>query len=182
MIENSNEYFELLNDIKNTVIKTRRKIVINANNELILMYYNIGKKLIEHNKWGTSYIDTLAKDIKRDFPDLKGMSSRNLRYMKKFATDFKDDEFLQHHVAKLPWSSITTIMDKVKIEKQRVWYIKKAIENDWTRKVIIHQIESRLYERQNILKNKTTNYNETINNEQLKELLKDSYIFDFLTF
>ncbi len=184
MIENSDEYFELLNDIKNTVITTRKKVVMNANKELILMYYNIGRRLIEHNKWGTSYIDTLAKDIKMEFPNLKGMSARNLRYMKKFATDFKDDNFLQHHVAKLPWSSITTIMDRVKIEKQRVWYIKKAIENDWSRTIIVHQIESKLYERQAVLENKTTNFDKTLptpTNEQVKELLKDPYIFDFIT-
>ena len=83
--------------------------VENANKDLVLMYYNIGLKLIENNKWGSSFIDTLAKDLKMEFPTLKGMSARNLRYMQKFATEFDNDEFLQHHVAKLPWSSIKYI-------------------------------------------------------------------------
>ena len=181
MIESNDKYFEALNDIKRTLIATRNKIVENANKDLILMYYKIGLKLIENNKWGSSFIDTLAKDLKIEFPTMKGMSARNLRYMQKFATEFENDEFLQHHVAKLPWTSITTIMDQVKDKEQRNWYIKESIQNGWARPIIIHQIASKLYERQALLENKTTDFDETLptpNNE--KELLKNPYIFDFI--
>ncbi len=184
MLENSDKYFEVLNDIKRTLITTRNKIVENANKDLILMYYNIGLKLMENNKWGTSFIDTLAKDLKIEFPTIKGMSARNLRYMQKFASEFDNDEFLQHDVAKLPWTSITTIMDQVKDKEQRNWYIIESINNGWPRPIIIHQISSKLYERQALLENKTTNFDKTLptpNNEQAKELLKDPYIFDFIT-
>ena len=184
MLENNDKYFEVLNDIKKTLLVTRNKIVENANKDLVLMYYNIGLKLIESNKWGSSFIDTLAKDLKMEFPTLKGMSARNLRYMQKFAAEFANDEFLQHDVAKLPWSSITTIMDQVKDKNQRNWYIKESIQNGWSRPVIVHQIASKLYERQALLENKTTNFDETLpspNNEQAKELLKNPYIFDFIT-
>lgn len=125
-----------------------------------------------------------SKRFKNGVPTLKGMSARNLRYMQKFAIEFDNDDFLQHHVAKLPWSSITTIMDQVKDKEQRNWYIKESLQNGWARTVIAHQIASRLYERQALLENKTTNFDETLpspNNEQAKELLKDPYIFDFIT-
>ena len=184
MLENNDKYFEVLNDIKKTLMTTRNRIVENVNKDLVLMYYNIGLKLIENNKWGSSFIDMLAKDLKREFPTLKGMSARNLRYMQKFATEFDNDEFLQHDVAKLPWSSLTTIMDRVKDKEQRKWYIIESIKNGWARPVIIHQIASKLYERQALLENKTTNFDNTLpspNNEQVKELLKDPYIFDFIT-
>lgn len=184
MLENNDKYFEVLDAIKKTLISTRHKVVENANKKLILMYYNIGLKLLENNKWGSSFIDTLAKDLKMEFPTLKGMSARNLRYMQKFANEFDNDEFLQHYVAKLPWSSVTTIMDQVKDKEQRKWYIKESLQNGWARPVIIHQITSKLYERQAILENKTTNFDETLpspNKEQVKELLKDPYIFDFIT-
>lgn len=184
MLENNDKYFEVLNDIKKTLMTTRNRIVENVNKDLVLMYYSIGLKLIENNKWGSSFIDMLAKDLKREFPTLKGMSARNLRYMQKFATEFDNDEFLQHDVAKLPWSSLTTIMDRVKDKEQRKWYIIESIENGWARPVIIHQIASKLYERQALLENKTTNFDNTLpspNNEQVKELLKDPYIFDFIT-
>ena len=184
MLENNDKYFEVLNDIKKTLITTRNKMVENANKDLVLMYYNIGLKLIENNKWGSSFIDTLAKDLKMEFPTLKGMSARNLRYMQKFATEFDNDEFLQHDVAKLPWTSVTTIMDQVKDKEQRNWYIKESVQNGWSRPVIVHQIASKLYERQALLEDKTTNFDETLpspNNEQVKELLKNPYIFDFIT-
>ena len=184
MLENNDKYFEVLNDIKKTLMTTRNRIVENVNKDLVLMYYSIGLKLIENNKWGSSFIDMLAKDLKREFPTLKGMSARNLRYMQKFVTEFDNDEFLQHDVAKLPWSSLTTIMDRVKDKEQRKWYIIESIENGWARPVIIHQIASKLYERQALLENKTTNFDNTLpspNNEQVKELLKDPYIFDFIT-
>ena len=184
MLENSDKYFEVLNSIKKTLIVTRNKIVENANKDLILMYYNIGLKLIKNNKWGSSFIDTLARDLKIEFPTLKGMSARNLRYMQKFVSEFDNDEFLQHDVAKLPWSSITTIMDQVKDKVQRKWYIKESIQSGWSRPIIIHQIASKLYERQALLENKITNFDETLpspNNEQVKELLKNPYIFDFIT-
>ena len=184
MLESNDKYFEVLNDIKKTLITTRNKIVENANKDLVLMYYNIGLKLIENNKWGSSFIDTLAKDLKMEFPTLKGMSARNLRYMQKFATEFKNDEFLQGVLAKLSWNHNQILLDKVKDQEIRKWYAKETIENGWSVSILTHQIASKLYERQALLENKTTNFDETLpspNNEQAKELLKNPYIFDFIT-
>lgn len=184
MLENNSQYFEVLNDIKNTLITTRNKIIENANKDLILMYYKIGLKLIENNKWGSSFIDTLAKDLKIEFPNIKGMSARNLRYMKKFATEFDNDEFLQGVLAKLSWNHNQILLDRIKDNNIRKWYAKECVTNGWTTSVLIHQISSKLYERQALLENKITNFDDTLpspNNEQVKSLLKDPYIFDFIT-
>ena len=184
MIESKDKYFEVLNDIKKTLIVTRNRIVENANRDLVLMYYNIGLKLIENNKWGSSFIDTLAKDLKVEFPTLKGMSARNLRYMQKFATEFANDEFLQGVLAKLSWNHNQILLDKVKNKEIRKWYAKESLENGWSVSILIHQISSKLYERQALLENKTTNFDNTLpspNNDQVKELLKNPYIFDFIT-
>lgn len=184
MIESKDKYFEVLNDIKKTLIVTRNRIVENANRDLVLMYYNIGLKLIENNKWGSSFIDTLAKDLKVEFPTLKGTSARNLRYMQKFATEFANDEFLQGVLAKLSWNHNQILLDKVKNKEIRKWYAKESLENGWSVSILIHQISSKLYERQALLENKTTNFDNTLpspNNEQVKELLKNPYIFDFIT-
>ncbi len=186
MIENNEEYFELLNDIKKTLLVTRKKMITTANRDLIIMYYNIGLKLVENNKWGMSFIDTLAKDLKIDFPDLKGMSARNLRYMQKFAKEYKNDnKFLQEVLANLSWNHNQLILDKIKNDKERKWYAIKSLENGWSTTVLVHQIELKLYERQALIENKTTNFDETLpspNNEQVKELLKNPYIFDFISF
>lgn len=184
MLENNSQYFEVLNDIKNTLITTRNKIIENANKDLILMYYKIGLKLIENNKWGSSFIDTLAKDLKIEFPNIKGMSARNLRYMQKFATEFDNDEFLQGVLAKLSWNHNQILLDRIKDNNIRKWYAKECVTNGWTTSVLIHQISSKLYERQALLENKITNFDDTLpspNNEQVKSLLKDPYIFDFIT-
>ena len=184
MLENNSQYFEVLNDIKNTLITTRNKIIENANKDLILMYYKIGLKLIENNKWGVSFIDTLAKDLKIEFPNIKGMSARNLRYMKKFATEFDNDEFLQGFLAKLSWNHNQILLDRIKDNNIRKWYAKECVTNGWTTSVLIHQISSKLYERQALLENKITNFDDALpspNNEQVKYLLKDPYIFDFIT-
>ncbi len=180
----NNEYFELLEDIKATLVTTRNKVIENANKDLIIMYYNIGLKLIENNKWGSSFIDTLAKDLKMEFPNLKGMSARNLRYMQKFAKEYMKDEFLQEVLAKLSWNHNQILLDKIKDEKERVWYANKSLENGWSTTVLSHQISLKLYDRQALLENKTENYSKTLPtdiSDKAREMLKDPYIFDFLT-
>lgn len=184
MLENNERYFEVLNDIKKTLIVTRNRIVENANKDLVLMYYNIGLKLIENKKWGSSFIDTLAKDLKMEFPNLKGMSARNLRYMQKFALEYSNDEFLQGVLAKLSWNHNQILLDKIKDKEIRKWYAKESVENGWSVSILSHQISFKLYERQALLEDKVTNFDETLpspNNKQAKELLKNPYIFDFIT-
>ena len=161
--------------------KKRLVEALQANNEVVLMYYRIGKGLIENSKYGNRFIDTLATDLKLDFPNMQGLSARNLRYMKRFAKEFEYDSILQHNVAKLPWTTITTIMDKIKDNDERIWYIEKTLENLWSRTVLEHQIATNLYERQALNDNKISNYKETLPIELGKralEMLKDPYIFD----
>ena len=178
---NDDEYFKFLENIKTDIITTRRQILSQANNEVVLMYYRIGKGLIENSKYGNRFIDTLATDLKLDFPNMQGLSARNLRYMKRFAKEFEYDSISQHNVAKLPWTTITTIMDKIKDNAERIWYIEKTLENLWSRTVLEHQIATNLYERQALNDNKISNYKETLPIELGKralEMLKDPYIFD----
>ena len=182
---NDDEYFKFLENIKRDIVSTRRKILAQANNEVILMYYRIGKGLIENSKYGNNFIDTLASDLRLEFPNMQGISARNLRYMKKFAKEFEYDSILQHNVAKLPWTSITTIMDKIKDEEDRLWYAEKALENLWSRTILEHQIATNLYNRQALLDNKISNYKETLPDELGKkalEMLKDPYVFDIANY
>lgn len=104
--------------------------------------------------------------------------------MQKFATEFDNDEFLQGVLAKLSWNHNQILLDRVKDKEIRKWYAKETLENGWSVSILTHQITSKLYERQALLENKTTNFDNTLpspNNEQVKELLKDPYIFDFIT-
>ena len=133
---------------------------------------------------GSSFIDNLAKDLKTTYPNIKGMSARNLRYMQKFATIYENDEFLQEVLAKLTWYHNIILMDRVKKLEKKKWYAINAIENGWSSTVLIHQISTDLYSRQAILENKISNFKNTLpapTSELSLELVKDPYIFDFIS-
>lgn len=128
-------------------------------------------------------IYNIAKEIKDEFQDLKGFSSRNLKYMRKFADEYQDIQFVQQVVAQIPWTHNIILMEKISNKKVRTWYINKTIENGWSKNVLIHQIETNLFERQNN-DIKTTNFMEKLqshNNKLAVDILKDPYIFDFIT-
>ena len=144
----------------------------------------IGCVINEHKAWGNKFIDNLASDIHLAFPNSKGYSVRNLKYMAKFALAYPNREFVQTVSAQIPWSHNTAILDKVKDQEQRIWYIKKAAENGWSHSVLIHQIESGLYQRQAIAE-KVSNYSNRLpvpQSELAVQTMKDPYIFDFIPF
>ncbi|GMO62970.1 MAG: hypothetical protein Ta2D_09620 [Rickettsiales bacterium] len=132
--------------------------------------------------WGNKIIDNLSNDLINFFPNMTGLSSRNLNYMRKFAETYQDFEFVQQVVAQLTWGLNMTIITKIKDTTEREFYIKKSIENGWSRNVLNIQIESDLYTRQ-IKNEKTTNFASTMPKEDsdlANEIIKDPYRFDFL--
>ncbi len=144
----------------------------------------IGEVINSHKVWGNRFIESLAKDIKLAFPNAKGYSIRNLKYMAKFAATYPDRQFVQTVSAQIPWSHNVAILDKVKDSDQRIWYIKKTAENGWSHSVLIHQIESCLYERQAIAE-KVSNFELRLPSPQSElavQTMKDPYIFDFVPF
>ena len=184
MLMNNNEYLDLVQTIKQEIQQAQYKATLSVNKELIMLYYNIGKIINEHKSWGNKFIENLAADIKLSFPNAKGYSVRNLKYMSKFASTYPDEQFVQTVSAQIPWSHNVAILDKVKGEKQREWYIRKTAENGWSHNVLIHQIESGLYERQAIA-DKISNFESRLASPQSElavQTMKDPYIFDFIPF
>ena len=182
MLINNNEYFEIVENIKSQIHAAQYKAVLGANVEMLTLYWNIGKVIIDNIKWGNKFIDNLARDIKSEFPKSKGYSIRNLKYMRKFAESYPDFEFVQHTVAQLPWRNNITLMDKIKDKEKREWYIVKNLENGWNNTVLIHQIELKLYERQAVAE-KVSNFEKALpspQSELAKETMKDPYLFDFV--
>ena len=184
MLVNNNEYLETIESVKQEIAKARYKATASVNKELIILYYNIGKIINAHKAWGNKFIDSLATDIAIEFPNAKGYSVRNLKYMAKFAETYPDEQFVQTVSAQIPWSHNVAIMEKVKDSDVRLWYTEKTIENGWSHSVLIHQIESGLYERQAIA-DKITNFEERLPSPQSElavQTMKDPYIFDFIPF
>ena len=147
MLENNKSYKELLIDIKIQINSSQQRALLAVNKELILLYWNIGSKILEAQDkegWGAKIIETLSKELKNEFPDLTGFSSRNLKYMRNFAETYRDFLFVQQVVAQIPWGHNLVLIEKIKSS----WYVLKTIENGWSRNTLVHQIESDLYSRQ----------------------------------
>ena len=184
MLMNNNEYLDLVQMVKQEIKQAQYKATLSVNKELITLYHGIGLIINEHKSWGNKFIENLATDIKMSFPNAKGYSVRNLKYMAKFAATYTDEEFVQTVSAQIPWSHNIAILDKVKDAEKREWYIRKTAENGWSHSVLIHQIESGLYERQ-VIANKISNFENRLaapQSELAVQTMKDPYIFDFIPF
>lgn len=184
MLINDDKYIRIIESIKKEIGNAQYKATLSVNRELIMLYHTIGSIINQNKSWGNKFIENLANDIKLEYPNSKGYSVRNLKYMAKFAAEYPDIEFVQTVSAQIPWSHNCAIMDKVKDFESRKWYINKVIENGWSHSVLIHQIESGLYERQAIAE-KISNFENRLpapQSELALQTMKDPYIFDFIPF
>ncbi len=185
-LEPSNkEYIEWLHSLKDKIGKAQIKAAISVNAELIKLYWELGKELSEKQEqqgWGNSIVENLSKDLKNEFPNMKGFSRRNLFYMKSFYAFYKPDfEKVQQLVAQIPWGHNIKIISKSKNIEEAVFYLKETIENNWSRDVLDMQIESNLYERQGKAITNFTNSLPRPKSDLANQTLKDPYLFDFLT-
>lgn len=180
---NAFEYAPLLDNIKARVRAARLRAVTAVNSELVLLYWQIGREiLLRQGKqgWGAKVVDRLSVDLKREFPDVRGFSPRNLKYMREFAQKWPNEPIVQTLSAQLSWSHNTTLLDKIENDDLREWYARQALENGWSLNVLVHQIMSKLYERQG---KALTNFSRTLPPEQsdlAREILKDPYALEFL--
>ena len=184
VLMNSSEYISIVENIKREIKAAQYRAAIHANVDMLLLYHDIGCVINEHKLWGNRFIDNLATDIRMDFPESKGYSVRNLKYMAKFAETYPNREFVQTVSAQIPWSHNIAIIEKVKDPEQRIWYIQKTAENGWSHNVLIHQIESGLYQRQ-VLVDKVSNFESRLpspQSELAEQTMKDPYVFDFIPF
>jgi predicted nuclease of restriction endonuclease-like (RecB) superfamily len=177
-------YEAFLGDLKERIRAAQVKAALSVNRELILLYWTIGRDILlrqEREGWGAKVINRLAVDLGQAFPDVTGFKARNLRYMRALAEAYQDGGFVQQVVAQLPWGHHVRILDTVKNAGEREWYIRQAIQNGWSRNVLVHQIEGALYKRQG---KALTNFSRTLphpQSELAQQLIKDPYHFDFLS-
>ena len=178
------DYPDLLQALKDRIRTAQVRAALSVNRELVLLYWQIGRDILARQRrkgWGAKVIDQLAADLGRAFPDMRGFSSRNLRYMRTFAAAWPEESIVQQLAAQIPWFHNCVLLDKLKAPQEREWYIRQTIEYGWSRSVLLHQIESKLYHRQG---KALTNFARTLpapQSELAHELLKDPYNLDFLT-
>ncbi|QQS07051.1 MAG: DUF1016 family protein [Fibrobacterota bacterium] len=176
-------YTEWLTDLKSRIHAAQQRATLAVNRELVLVYWQIGRDILDRQArqgWGAKVIDRLAEDLRAAFPNMKGFSPRNLKYMRAFAEAWPDAEFVQGVLAQLPWYHHLALLDKVDSSDSRRWYASKAIDHNWSRNVLVMQIETHQLERSG---KAVTNFDSTLpkpESDLARESLKDPYRFDFL--
>ena len=182
--ELTKSYVELIQTLKQDIATSRIKAHLLVNKEMISLYWRIGNQILQRQKdegWGTKVIENISKDLRKEFPEMKGFGSRNLKYMRKFAEEYPDKGIVQEALAQLTWYHNLTLLDKLKNKSDRLFYIYKTIENGWSRNVMVLQIEQNLHIRQS---KAITNFQDKlppIHSDLVHNSLKDPYVFDFLT-
>lgn len=177
-------YATFVSDLKRKIVEARHRASLAVNRELILLYWTIGRDILarqEREGWGAKVIDRLADDLRQAFPEMTGLSSRNLKYMRSFAEAWPDGNFVQQLAAQLPWGHNMLLLDTTKASGERAWYARQTIDHGWSRNVLAHQIASNLFARQG---SALTNFSRTLPAEQselAQQILKDPYTFDFLS-
>jgi predicted nuclease of restriction endonuclease-like (RecB) superfamily len=177
-------YDELLGQLKERIRSAQLRANLAVNREMVLLYWQIGRDILERQAqegWGAKVIDRLGADLRHAFPDMTGLSPRNLKYMRAFADAWPDEPIVQQLVAQIPWGHSVRLLDYVKDRNERVFYIRKTVENGWSRAVLVHWIESDLYQRQG---KATTNFAKSLPSPQsdlAREIMKDPYKFEFLS-
>ena len=176
-------YMLLLTEIKTIVTQERIKVIMSANAGMVLMYWQIGQKILQRQQdegWGTRVIDRLAHDLKTAYPEMAGFSPRNLKYMRKFAQEWPDFTIVQRTVALLPWRSNLTLLDKLEDSETRLWYARKALEVGMGKDMLVIQIETRLHERQGKAIHNFEAALPPADSDMIAQQFKDPYLFDFL--
>ena len=173
------DYPNFLGSIKERVQRAQLQAVLSVNRELILLYWHIGDaiwKRQQKQSWGAKVIEQLSRDLHAAFPYMKGFSPRNLQYMRTFAEAYPDEQFTQQAVAQIPWGHHTVLLDKVTDPEQRKWYLQQTIEHGWSRNVLVHQIETNLYDRKG---KAITNFSSTLpalHSDLAQDALKDCHL------
>ena len=177
------DYKDWLTRLKARIQGTRQQILLAANQSQIQLYHEIGREILQRQEqqgWGAKVIDRLAADLREAFPDMKGFSAANLKYMRYFAQICPNCLIGQQSVDQLPWGHIILLLTKISEPAEREWYAIQTILNGWTRSTLEASIKSQLYHRQG---KAITNFAERLpvpHADMAAQILKDPYHFDFL--
>ena len=179
----SNIYKDFLIELKTRIRQERLRVVLAGNAALVNLYWDIGTAIIEKQEkegWGAKVIDRLSADLNKEFPDMKGFSPRNLKYMRTCASAWPDKAIVQRVIAQIPWRSNLAILDKIHDAEQRLWYAQMTLEHGWSQPILVHQIGLCAFERKG---KATNNFDLSLppaESDMANQIFKDPYIFDFL--
>jgi predicted nuclease of restriction endonuclease-like (RecB) superfamily len=176
-------YSATFEEIKSHLQGARIRAVLAANPIFIEAYWHTGKIILQRQQeaaWGAKVIDRLSADLRKAFPDMQGLSTRNLLAMKIFAREFPNSPIAQQPVAQLPWGHVLQIIQRIKDPVDREFYIRETISHGWSRSILEIQIQNRLHLRAGRAQSNFALTMPPVDSDMAAQLFKDPYLFDFL--
>ena len=176
-------YAALLSDLKKRIQQERLRVVLASNSALVMMYWDIGQDILKKQQeegWGSKVIDRLSADLSKSFPDMKGFSPRNLKYMRSFASAWPNKAIVQEVLAQITWYHNLALLDKLDDEQVRIWYAHKTVEHGWSRNILAIQIGNQTHLREGKAINNFSAVLPPIESDMAQQIFKDPYVFDFL--
>lgn len=176
-------YGDALVDIRRRIEQARLKAVLDANATMIDLYWGVGREILARQAtagWGARIIDRLSTDLRAAFPDMSGLSARNLKYMRAFAAAWPEPAIVQGRLHKLTWYHHLALLEKLDAPEARLWYAERAFEQGWSRNILVLNIGRRLHERQGKSQNNFVQTLPPADSDLAAQVFKDPYLFDFL--
>ena len=177
------DYAAALRAIKRRIQQERLRVALSANAAMVTLYWDIGQMILERQEragWGAKVIDRLAADLREAFPEMRGFSPRNLKYMRAFAAAWPERAIVQEALARIPWYHHIALLEKLDDSEERLWYARQSMEQGWSHNVLVLQIQARAHARQG---KALTNFKATLppaDSDLAAQVFKDPYLFDFL--
>ncbi len=187
LLQNS-EYKIWLKDLKKKVLHTQIKAAVTVNATLLQFYWELGEEIVlrqAQSNWGDGFLKQLSQDLMAEFPELKGFSFSNIKYIRQWVLFYSGDKAIGQQLVgqliQIPWGHHLKIISRCKSVEEAFYYVQNTLENGWSRSVLTHQMESGLWLREG---KAITNFTATLpapQSDLAQQTLKDPYIFDFLT-
>ena len=196
VIASQPEYRAWLGQLKTRFRQVQLKAAVAVNTALLQFYWELGADIVARQKdhaWGQSFLSQLSADLMREFPEVAGFSVRNLKYIRQWHLFWAAPAIGQQpvaqmepqpatpHILTIPWGHNLAIITKCKQHDEALYYVQNTITYGWSRSVLVHQIESGLWQREG---RAVTNFAQTLPSAQsdlAAQVLKDPYVFDFLS-
>lgn len=182
-------YTKFITSLKTKIRSAQIKGAIAVNKELIKLYWDMGKDIVEKQEqegWGSKVLEKVAKDLQNEFPGVEGFSRSNIFYIRSFYVAYGKvqqlvGQFEALPIFSIPWGHNVLLIQKIKDANERLWYASKVIEHGWSRSMLTIWIENDLYRREG---KAITNFKTSLpapQSDLAQQSLKDPYLFDFLT-
>ncbi len=196
-ITNTTTYNNFLLELKEQIKTSQTRAIGHVNFEMILLYFKVGKALEKKQRdegWGAKVIERLSIDLQNELPKVKGFSRRNMMLMVQFYKEYRDIEIVQLPVAqlknsdnkhflitKVSWSHNVALIQKIKDNELRYWYMQRTIEEGWGRDTLVEKIKQEVHKKEGKLISNFKAILPPTNSELVQQSFKDPYLFDFVT-